>query len=74
MSMHVTGAAYGAEVEDRDISDLATVQNTAAEVRAWELVQALMSALAGEPHWRRDAQELLRQICAGDWGRDEPRR
>jgi hypothetical protein len=40
-------------------------QHIAAEMRAWELVQALKGALGGAPHWRSEAQGLLRQIAAG---------
>jgi hypothetical protein len=34
-------------------------------MRARDLVEALKSALAGAPHWRFEAQELLRKIHAG---------
>jgi hypothetical protein len=40
-------------------------QEVAAELRAMELVEALKSAVAGDPHWRREAQALLRCIAAG---------
>jgi hypothetical protein len=72
MSMHVTGAAYGAEVEDRDISDLARIQRVCAELHAGELVDVLQSALLGEPHWRGNARALLHKISDGDL--PEPRR
>jgi len=41
------------------------LQEIAAECWSWELVIALMSALAGAPHWRSEAQELLRKISQG---------
>ena len=46
--------------------------HVAAECRAWELVEMLQSAIAGDPHWRHEAQELLRLIDDGDV--PEPRR
>lgn len=48
------------------------MQHIAAECRAWELVEALQSAIAGDHHWRREAQELLRKIDDADV--PEPRR
>ena len=51
---------------------LERMQAIAAECRAWELVEALMSAVAGDPHWRSEAQALLRKIYDADV--PEPRR
>ena len=36
-----------------------------AELHAHALVEALASAVAGDPHWRRTAQALLRDIANG---------
>jgi hypothetical protein len=45
--MRVSGGVYAAVVE----------------IRARELLEALQSALAGDPHWRTNAQALLRSIA-----------
>jgi hypothetical protein len=37
-----------------------------AEMRAAELLGALSAAVAGDPHWRMQAQALLRSIAAGE--------
>ena len=37
-----------------------------AEMRAAELLDALAAAVAGDPHWRMQAQALLRSIDAGE--------
>jgi hypothetical protein len=66
--MHVTGAAYGA-----DIPTLDRVQVVTAERRAEELFNALQSALMGDPHWRPAARALVRKITEGEMP-NEPRR
>jgi hypothetical protein len=73
MSQHVAGAAQVIDAEERDIHDLDRIQRVCAEVRAAELVDALMSAIAGDPHWRRQAQTLLMRISLGDLP-EEPKR
>jgi hypothetical protein len=45
---------------------LERMQEISAECHAWELVLMLMAAVAGDPHWRHDAQQLLRKIHAGE--------
>jgi hypothetical protein len=45
---------------------LERAQEISAECHAWELVQRLMAAVAGDAHWRHDAQQLLRKIHAGE--------
>jgi len=45
---------------------LERLQEISAECWSWELVTALMAALAGAPHWRSEAQALLRKIAAGE--------
>ena len=37
-----------------------------AEMRAAELLDALAAAVAGDAHWRMQAQALLRSIDAGE--------
>jgi hypothetical protein len=54
----------GIHEPDTDISR-ERLQRVSADLHSWELTQALMSAVAGDPHWRRDAQALLRRIAAG---------
>ena len=53
-------------------ADLDRIQHIAAEHRAWELVEALKAALAGDSHWRHRAQDLLALIANCDL--PEPRR
>lgn len=38
---------------------------TRAGLRSWELVEALQAAIAGDSHWRSEAQQLLREIWRG---------
>jgi len=47
------------------------MQRMTAEALSWELVEALLAAIADDKGWRREAQALLRQIEAGDY--PEPR-
>lgn len=42
------------------------LQEIAAEAWAWELVIALRNAIDGQPHWRAEAQHLLRLIDAAE--------
>lgn len=61
---HVEGAAWDAL--DRLVDRMTTQSNTellAAEVHAWDLLQALKDAVAGAAHWRPTAQRLLREIA-----------
>jgi hypothetical protein len=65
------------EVYCRITSDADTherLQEIAAEGWAWELVEALKSAVAGAPHWRSEAQALLRRIDAGELPEPRPGR
>lgn len=39
------------------------LQEIVAEQYAWELLEALKSAVAGASHWRVEAQQLLRRIA-----------
>jgi hypothetical protein len=48
MSMHVSGALHVAETE----------------VSKEQLIEALADAVMGAPHWRTNAQALLRKIAA----------
>jgi hypothetical protein len=41
-------------------------QEVSAEAFSWELLECLKSAVAGLPHWRAEAQALLRKIHAGE--------
>jgi hypothetical protein len=41
-------------------------QEVSAEMHTWELLECLKSAVAGLPHWRSEAQALLRKIDAGE--------
>ena len=41
------------------------VQAVAAEWRAAELLECLKAAVAGAPHWRTEAQALLRLVDSG---------
>ena len=43
-----------------------------AEMRAAELLDALAAAVAGDPHWRMQAQALLRSIDAGEIPERQP--
>ena len=43
-----------------------------AELRAQELLDALAAAVAGDPHWRMQAQALLRSIDAGEIPERQP--
>jgi hypothetical protein len=54
MSMHVSGALHVTEVEG--------IRREIAEAHVMELIEALADALVGAPHWRHQAQELLRRL------------
>jgi hypothetical protein len=41
------------------------LMEVSAEAHAWELVIALRNAIAGDHHWRHEAQLLLKAIAAG---------
>jgi uncharacterized SAM-dependent methyltransferase len=56
--------AAGRTRAEGSIFNLETIE-IAAELRAMELVEVLKAALAGAPHWRREAQQLLKAIAAG---------
>ncbi len=43
-------------------ADLARQQTMVAEMRALELLEALRNAVAGAPHWRLEATNLLVKI------------
>ena len=61
--MRVSGGTHEPEIV-RALS-LERLQEISAETHAWELVEALKAAVAGAPHWRHEAQLLLRAIAAG---------
>jgi hypothetical protein len=61
--MRVPGAAHQPEVVRHIPSD--RLQEISAEAHAWELVLALQAALAGDSHWRHEAQLLLTAIQRG---------
>ena len=56
MSMHV-GPTHGPDVTIDLLEEV-------VDSYSWELLEALKCALAGAPHWRSEAQELLRKISA----------
>jgi hypothetical protein len=47
-------------------------QELSAEAHAWELVECLKSAVAGLPHWRHEAQLLLKTINVGSLPEPQP--
>jgi hypothetical protein len=46
-------------------TDIEVLRRIAAEQRAGELAQALRNAVAGAPHWRFEAAQLLELIDRG---------
>lgn len=64
MQPYVTLSPGGRAYTDEEI-DRFILQRVTAEQRAEELVEALKAAIAGAPHWRAEAQALLRLIDGG---------
>ena len=56
-----------------EITETERVSRVVAEARALELVEALANAIMGAPHWRTEAQALLRAIAAGSLPNREPK-
>jgi hypothetical protein len=52
--------------EYTEATDRARCSVLAREMLSKQLLEALKAALAGAPHWRFEAQQLLRQIDAGE--------
>jgi hypothetical protein len=72
--MHVTGGAHVQGTDELDptparvraiLAEMERVTAVVAECHAAELLEALKSAVAGAPHWRSEAQALLRKIASG---------
>ena len=62
--VRVDGASHEPSVHDL-LQREQTLRRISAELHAHDLVEALKAAIAGAPHWRWEAQELLRRIAEG---------
>lgn len=47
-------------------TDWNRVRRIVAEARAWEMVECLKDAVAGKPHWRWHAKQILEAIDCGE--------
>ena len=56
MSMHASGGLHVTEIEG--------IRREIAEAHVEQLIEALADALIGAPHWRTNAQALLRKLAA----------
>ena len=63
--LHVEGAGHEPSVHDL-LQREQTLRRISAELHAHDLVEALKAALAGAPHWRWEATQLLARIDAGE--------
>jgi hypothetical protein len=52
--------------EHTETTERTRISEIACEMRSKQLLETLKDAVAGAPHWRHAAQDLLRAIAAGE--------